>query len=1041
MKDFLSRPVTALCILLSIAVLSEIIIVFSGENDTGGRIEAYTVLIRHYGVNAREMERSAAIPLEDSLASLAGVKQVLSSSENSRVRVFVRFDGKTKGSYEAVRDAAERVYESLPSSAQRPEILTSDDSRIPVWTAAVLNTAESDRTAINRFLEKTLKSTLESIEGVGEVEVSGLGLPEIVISLKPEEAASRFLTASGIARLLSMNDILIPAGSFRESEREIPVMLDNRYPDIASLSEAFILLDNGTVIRLKDIAWIYEQERDADTLSRLDGQKTAVVSILPAAGADLGKLSERIDSELQKFSDLPFEFRVLQDRGKEEAAAFRSAVIAALQGAIAVAIMAALLGMLGHGTVSEIRKNRAPTVIFCIAAVPFICLVSTALLTAAGFRIDKLLLAGLSVGVGAAVDAVILLSERFCKAENIDQGRRALRELRSPLIAGSVTTIAALLPLSLPVFGKEINTLAWAVGMVNLVSLLAVLTILPPLFLWNAGMNRNNREVAHSNSDDTIPSHKIFFIITELEAMKENISGILRYASRHIARLGMRLTALLALFTCNMFWAPLILASLVSILGIAVILQAGIDTGAQGSEDSVYAQAEFKGGLLSEEADKLLAAYAAKIKTKGGIKSVQTSARTGSGSVLVSFDPKITGVETVREMLREERINGGFIYISEAQGEERIWEIVISGDDDEKCRELAEKAAGLCSSLPFIRETVLNFKTGSKNISLIPDRERLDESGVSFSTIADELRRGVHGPVAYKRIDKDGEIDVRIRSLEIPMREDVLNLLIPSSSGGGERSSEAEQAKPIPLYTLVKTKEGNEPASIRRSDRRRVASFSVRTKVLSPQYVREQVKFALSKLELYPGYAVEFDREAVERSLALSKSAAYFILSLLLCYMIIAAVNESFTIPLAVLSVAPPSLAVPALILAFWGNSFNTAAAAAFVAVSGMAVNASVLTAAQFQNENKKINQGGLNAMTVYRKLRNCIPPLLATNGTSIAGALPFIFLREGANALIRTLSLVTAFGVGASFLFSIIMIPALFRLASNIKEAKGNNN
>jgi predicted RND superfamily exporter protein len=64
-----------------------------------------------------------------------------------------------------------------------------------------------------------------------------------------------------------------------------------------------------------------------------------------------------------------------------------------------------------------------------------------------------------------------------------------------------------------------------------------------------------------------------------------------------------------------------------------------------------------------------------------------------------------------------------------------------------------------------------------------------------------------------------------------------------------------------------------------------------------------------------------------------------------------------------------------------------------------------------------------------------CIPPLLATNGTSVVGALPFIFLREGANTLIRTLSLITAFGVGASLFFSIIMIPALLRLGNRYKR------
>jgi multidrug efflux pump subunit AcrB len=206
---------------------------------------------------------------------------------------------------------------------------------------------------------------------------------------------------------------------------------------------------------------------------------------------------------------------------------------------------------------------------------------------------------------------------------------------------------------------------------------------------------------------------------------------------------------------------------------------------------------------------------------------------------------------------------------------------------------------------------------------------------------------------------------------------------------------------------------------------------------MDPRRVRREVMGVLKNLELPPGYTVEFDSEAIGRAEALSGTVLSFLLVLIFCYMVIASVHESFGIPLAILSVVPPSLAFPALCLAFSGTPLNPAAACAFVAVSGMAVNASVLSAgglAPFL----EFRSGGGNAdgktggkksgggFALYRGLREKIPALLATGGTTVAGAAPFLFLREGANALIKTLALVSALGVGASCLCSLGIIPAL---------------
>jgi multidrug efflux pump subunit AcrB len=1034
---WLGRPVAALCVLLAAGALS-LAVLAGRENipprETGPR--GFTLVLRHYGVDVREMERTVAIPLEDTLSALKGVKHILSSVENGQVRVFVTFEGESPAAYEAVSDAAQRVYESLPSSAQRPEILSSDDTRIPVWTAAVFSAAPSGgagppgggagAAALGTLLERVIKPALEGLEGAGEVEIFGAGLPEIVIALKSEEAAARGLNAPALARFLGTNDLLLPAGTLRYGERDLLVMVDGRYPDAASLAGAYLPPDMGGPVRLGEIARIYERDREPDTLSRLNGKETAVISVMAASGADLGSLSRKIQGELNQFSTLPLELRVLSDRGAEEGAALRSVFGAALQGAFAVALMAALLGSKRRTPAGEnpggvhpaaLRRGRplGPALI-CALMVPFICILSAALLAALGFSLNRVLLAGLSAGVGAAVDAAILCSEGFKDLRSPEEGREALRKLWPPLVSGSVTTIAALLPLTVMGPAADIGAVAWAVGTVTLVSLMSALILLPPLLLRSV-----QAPACPEPPRPSLPPGRAGNGIPRMSrgAFLPVIRRSLRHAARRCSRVGARALAANIMFCINRPRRSLLPAVLVTAGGIGALVFAGTDVGTVPPEDSVYTQVEFEGGFLAEEADLLLAAYAEELTRTEGIISVQTSARTGSGSILISLDSKKIRADDVRDLVRGKSIPGAFLYIPESSAGERIWEITLSGDDDGLCRELAEEAARLAASLPLVRETVLNFKTGGPGLTFIPDRERLEEAGIRFSDAADTARWGVHGPVAYKRIGPQGETDVRIRGrgMEALSREETGGLLI---TGRGEEG----RIRSLRLDGVMDKREGPEPSRIVREDRRRTASFSVRTKSMDPRDVRDQVMGLLGAMDLPRGYTIRFDPEAISAAEALSGTVGFFLLALLFCAMVIAAANESFGIPLAVLSVVPPSLAVPALFMTAGGHPVNAAAACAFVAVSGMAVNASVLIADEIRRRGGPGGRG--SAREFYRALRKRIPALLAITLTTIAGSLPFLFLRESSNMILRVLSLVTVLGVGASAVFSLTMLPGL---------------
>jgi len=966
MKPFslwLERKKASLCILAGICALSLFVIINSGEKINENKGGFYAVRIKHYGIDAAEMERSVTIPLEDALFSISGVHSIQSSSENSLSNVYIRFRPGTNGRYEAVRDAAQRIYETLPSSAQRPEILSSGNSRIPVWSAAVVN-EESENAA--QILEKIVKPRFESLEGAGEVIVSGTGLKEIYITFDQEKLSILGLEPYAAASFLGMNDSIFSGGSVIQGDREYIVSVDGRYEETG---KALIPAGEGKYVALSDIAKVTEHEREPDTFSRLNGKKTVSVAIMGKYGADLRKLSSDIKKELASLS-VPLEFTVLSDLGAEESAAFKSVFNAALTGAVMVALISFLLN----------RRNRFNfSGLFCALAIPLICLISISILVSGGFSLDRLLLAGIAAGVGTAIDAVILCSEKLRKCTDYKSALLSLKSLTGPLVAGCATTVAALIPL-LAIDSGGVKIIASAIAVVTVVSLVLSLTFLPPLLLWgikNGGKNR---------------SFKIFHSL--LRPSRRALASVVRFSSRYPVII-------------------LLISAAITLFAITMLFLKGVDTSSYASGDSVYAQVEFDGGLLMEEVDRLLASYSEKLLSVTGVKNVETGAKTGSGSLLISFDPKLTKAHIVRDSAKQIFIPGGFVFFHENSVKERYWEIIIYGDEDQKCRELARKLANICAEYPLIHERVLNFKEGSKKLILLPDREVFAEANISFSAAANRARLGVYGPVAYKRINSNGETDVRIRTnndVTRQSREGTMSLLV---SGGNESAVSS-----LRIDSLMLTKEETEPSSIRRDNRRRAASITISTKPMDPRRVKRELSELFKKLDLPSGYSIEFDPEAVRESESLTATVLSLVMALVFCYMIIASINESFKIPLLVLCAIPPSLAIPALCLVLSGSSYNSAVACAFIAVSGMTINAAILCV-----------DGIKTSASVYSALRNKMPALLSTTGTTVAGALPFLFLTENANTLIRTLSLVGALGVACSCLCSITLIPSLVSL------------
>lgn len=978
----LDRPVAASCLLAALCFAAATFLARDRSSNSSREDSYFAVTLRDHGIDAAEMERSVAIPLENALCALRGAFDVRTVSEYGRVRVSVRFPHSERNAYEAVREAVQRVYETLPASAQRPEIGSSEESRSPVWTAALTAYPSVSQIDFARALESKVKPTLERVPGAGFVELGGIGLPEIAVTLDAERAAPMGITALDVARSLAWSDALFPSGAWSDGICDVPIFLDGRFGKATEMSSAKIPSASGAMVPLGSIACIETRTKKEETRSRVDGFPAAVVAVVPEAGADLVRVSAAIRKAIEPLAvEHLFNLEILTDRGAEERESYRSVLFAALQGAAVTALLSALFSSNGG--------------LVCAVSVPVTLLVSAGVLAASGYPPDKVVLASLASALGAAVDASLVTVERIGPCMSIDSAAKELGHLVPAQIAGAATSLVVLIPVSsLDALSPGASTTAAAMGTATVCALFLSLIVLPPLLMKGVERARKRKPV--------------YLWGTRL--------------GKRAFRLFCRTAARNAVLCARAPFVSLFAAAALTLVGILSLFISGVDVSARSSETDVFAHLEFESGAAASSIDERLGAWARRVaESIPGIDVVQTTARGGAGSAVVSFDSRVIGKKELCAALRSLPPAGGFVHIAETDARERSWEIVVSGENGDECRSVSALVAAKLATAPFVLGTTLHFKEGGPRMFVVPDREKAASLGVSFPEAAESIRRNIFGPVAYKKIGTSTETDVRVFGASrepqaIARTEDIPKVLVRANGGAS-----------IPVSSFATLEYGTETARLHRIDRSPVAAFSIRTAAVDPRRIAARCATLFKEVELPPLYSIEFDRAALERAQALSATFRRFILALLLCYLTLGALSESFGSPAVLLSIVPPSMAVPAIFLAAARTSIDAQTACAFVLVAGLAVNAAVLTVDEWRAIRSPCVAA--TSFALYRLLRKRIIPLAAICLTTVSGSLPLLFLSEAANGTVRSLAFVSVFGVLASFFGACTVVPSLAAL------------
>lgn len=1002
LESWYSRPIAAACALLALVMVSAAALSGAriGPNETASNF-AWAVTIQHYGVDAYEMQRTVTEPLENALSAVAGRTEMRSFSEYGKSRVILYMRDSDDETYATIRDAVERVYATLPSSAQRPVINSTSEGRQPVWLAAV-RADGMDREDFARVLDKGMKPAFEKLDGAGEVETYGTGMPEISVTIDPERAASLGLDPSACAQAVAASDFLGTCGVWRSGELGLAIVAYGRTPGIEALKDLRVPVGQSGTVPLSAVADVRLAEREYESLSRVDGREETILALRPGGKANLIGLSAAIAREREAWEAEGFTFSVIVDTGKELAESFRGILSAMLQGMLAVAI---IIPFMARGLKS---------VAVAALAVPLITLLSAAAMAALGYTFDQNALSGIAIGLGTSVDAVVVAVERLKDSPRPAVAAERMSRLIPSLVGGALTSVIVLLPLMGMGYADEgIRATALSVGLIVGIAF-GVGAFLAPVFLSSV----------HARADAAAPADR------QVSAVSRPAARLGR-ASRPLARAARRGFARAVLWSAKRKALALAVSAAVSAAAVAILATSPMDFsgGSEGSALSVRVECEPEASIQS--VDRRLTAYADALGAEPGVTTVQTTAKRGYGDVELTYDPQLIGREDVARLARSlgERVPNAFVFLSEgADPGERSYEITVSGDDDAILRELAAAAARLVRELPSVSDTVLNFKEGPQTAIIDIDHAAAARYGTDAATVADTLRRYVQGPVGHKKVLGDRELDVRFLSerSRVASVDEVLSLPILTPSGGS-----------VPAAALATLSYEREPSRLYRKNRRNVAFFTARVRGADVAAARDGIMEVLGGMERPAGYAFEFDRSALELQERYAASRSAFILALAFIFIALAALSESLASPLAVLSILPVAMFAPVLALRLGWGGIRLSGMASLVVLSGVIVNISILIVDEAR-ERAAPGKGSLSWL--YGTVRSRVVPVAFMTLTTVAGALPLAFVRDPGAEFMKTLALATAWGAVGALVASVISLPALLSAAPSLARKQSRD-
>ncbi|WP_421895357.1 efflux RND transporter permease subunit [Marinoscillum sp.] len=972
------------------------------------------------GASPGEVENAVTIKVEDAVSSLEGVESLKSISMESVSSVTVEL--KYGSDVDLILQDAQRkmnnIMADLPDQAEQPTVQKFSLDELPIMRLGVSSTISP--VEFNEFVEENIKEPLSRIDGVAKVEMIGGVEREIRISVDRDKLDAFNLSVLQVTNAITGANLDFPTGKIKDSEEQVLVRLSGKFQSIRDIENlAVVTNSNGGSILIKDVAEVLDTEKETTSISRINGENSIGLLISKQSDGNTVQVAEDVKKKIAQleasYLDKNLAFSVAQDSSEFTLEA-ANAVIHDL--VIAVFLVAIIMLLFLHSL-----RDAA----IVMVSIPVSIVTTFIVMSLLGFSLNLMTLLGLSLVVGILVDDSIVVIENIHARMHggksaWDAARDTWKQIGLSVMSITLTIIVVFLPITFVtgIIADLLRQFALVVAFATAISFVVSFTLTPFL------SSRFSKSIELKKSNWL--HNPLIWFESGLNALIDGYKSLLGWAMNH------KRWTIIGIFA-------LVFASF-SLFSMGLIGSEFVKNGDNGEflvqielpKESTFEETNQITRQVEERLlkDSLISNIFASVGAVGGSSAGQTTAyKAEINAKMVSPDQRNISSTAYAQFIKEDlskNVVGAKFKATPVSmvggGTEAPIAVVLKGNDLNVLLDFADKALVEISKVAGTVEEEMSVEAGNPEIAVSVDREQMALLGLTMSTVGGTMQNALAGNADNKYRDGQNEYDINIQLDQFDRRsiEDIKNLTFLNISG-----------TLIELQQFAEVSYSTGPSRLERDNKQ--SSVTLKSQIIGGRAegnVGADVQAAISAMDLPEGVEFSMGGNLDSQQDAFVDLGIALLMSIVLVYLIMVALYDSYVYPFVVMFSVPVALIGALLALALSLENLSIFTILGIIMLVGLVIKNAILIV-DFTNQLKAEGKSSAEAVIEAGVAR--FRPVLMTTIAMVIAMIPIATAAGAGSEWKNGLAIVLIGGLTSSMIFTIILVPVAYRSADIIGE------
>lgn len=991
-------------------------------------IPMISISTSYAGASASDIRTDIVKPIEDAVSGISGIDKINSTAREGVGQTMIQFKMSTdmNTAFLDVQKAVDNAQAKLPKNADKPVLFKIDMNASSILILSVSGNASHDE-LYNE--SNNIKEALQKVPGIGNVSLEGIQKKQLMIKLDKNAIESYGVNINTLVTKLQSDNINIPAGQIKQENLNQPVRVMSQFNDINEVKNILVPTSSGNgTVHLSDIADVNLDYPDKSQYLRLDGKDTIAISIQKQSDANVVEAVNNVYKQLDQIKkNIPSGIHVTV---AYDTTTFIKSSLTQIKHSLVEGIITTALVLLVF-----LRSWKSSLIV--LIAIPTSLISTFFMMHVLHFTLNMLSLMGLSLCIGILVDDSIVVLENIqrhlaMKKDPINAAIDGRMEIGLAAVAITLCDVVVYLPVAFMsgMAGKFFKEFGITIAVASLFSLFVSFTITPMLASRLYKKIDDNKSAAKTSGIwYRIKQTRAFKILNSISTSIDRVT--ISYKKALIWSLDHRKRVLAISVAC--------LIAVIALLPIGAIGTELIPT----TDQSMFSiNMTFDSGATLDQMDKKVRQVESHLHTINGIDKYYSfvgsngndlsSDGSNSSGIYVMLKPKSERKLSQSEIAKEVRtwgkahLTGTDFSVQESNvgsGNSNPISISILGSSPDTLNEISDKVESIIKSVPGVIDVNNSTKSSKSELRVNIDRLAAAQYGISSSDISSVLRTAIQGSTAgvYRTDGDDYDITVKFEDGTIKTPDDIGSIKILNQSG-----------EAVPLSQISTIVKADSQQSMSRQDRQDVATISANIQGRSLGSVDSDITKKLKKLSVPEGYQIKFGGDQQSMSDNFTSLIEALGISLILIYMILVVLYESFLTPFIRMISLPCALIGAFAILAITGKTLNMMSLIGLIMLDGLASKNGTLLI-DYTNTLMKRGENLREALIDSGTTR--LRPIIMTSATMIVGMLPSALSLGEGSEMKSSMATVVIGGMIASTILTPIILPIVYTLMDDLKN------